>query len=252
MRPRDSIAGRAPAPQRTRRLLLVAACLVGCDVADPPVEKLTPEQQFATRAWPALAQCVGCHATQPSIDFLAPGTPEGAYTTVFGFQPPVVDVESPASSLVLTMGKHTGPALVPAAADALLAWLEAEREARVPDGGEPVVIGPTPVVLGAPNTIELGVDGAKLRFVPEAAAGGLSLSQLELVAGPRGLRVVHPLFTSEPAIGDARVDTSDRYGDLDLELAANAVEELGGGAALFYTFPPSDPLTIHFRKLEAP
>src|SRR5262245_58268456 len=92
------------------RYLLATCVLAGCDAAPPPE---TAQQLFTHRAWPALTVCTGCHAGQPTIDFLAPGTATGAYETMFAFQPPIVDVASPASSLVLTMGKHTGPALPP-------------------------------------------------------------------------------------------------------------------------------------------
>lgn len=253
MRPSEPLAGRATASRSTHRLLTVAVCstLLGCDVADPPIDKLSADQQFQTKAWPALARCVGCHGSQPAIDFLAPGTAQGAYATVFDFQPPIVDVESPASSLLLTMGKHTGPAMLPAEADAVLAWLEAEREVRIPDSGHPVAIGPVTLALGAVNTVDLGL-GATLRFVPAMAAGGLSLTQLQLTAGAGGLHVVHPLFTSKPAAGDPRIDTADAFGDLDLKLTANASSPLGGGSALFTTFSPTDPITLHFRTLEAP
>jgi mono/diheme cytochrome c family protein len=237
----------------------VAVCstLLGCGAADPPPQ-LSPEQLFATEAWPALQRCAACHTNQPAIDFLAPGTAQGAYATVFAYQPPVVDVEFPAASAILGMGKHTGPALFPPEADAVLAWLEAEHAARVPDHGMPVAIGPVTLALGAPNTVDLGL-GATLRFVPAAAdgtaggtAGGLSLTGLELAAGAGGLHVVHLLVTSKPAVGDPRLDTADTFGDLDLDLAGNAVERLGGGAALFPTFAPTDPITLHFRTLEAP
>jgi mono/diheme cytochrome c family protein len=254
MRPSDPLAGRGTALRSTRRLATVAMCstLAGCTVTDPPVDNLPADQQFTSRAWPALGACVGCHGSQPAIDFLAPGTAEGAYTTMFAFQPPIVDVASPASSLVLTMGKHTGPPLAPADADAILAWIEAEHDVRVPDRGMPIAIGPVTLALDAPNTVELGL-GAQLRFVPAAAAsGGLSLTGLALAAGSRALHVVHPLLTSKPAIGAQQIDTADTFGDVDLEIPANAVQPLSGGAALFPGFPPTDPITLHFRTLEAP
>ncbi len=253
MRPSEPIAGRGTASRRTRRLLTVAACstLLGCGATDPSIDQLTAAQHFATRAWPALARCYGCHATQPSIDFLAPGTADGAYATILGFQPPIVDIESPSSSLVLTMGKHTGPALAPPEADAVLGWLEAEREVRIPEGGAPVEIGPVVLALGMMTTVDLG-RGATLRFVPAPAAVGLSLTHLALAAGDGPLHVVHPLFASHPRVGPLRVDADDIFGDLDVVLAAHQVELLGGGAALFATFAVTDPITIDFRTLEAP
>lgn len=250
MRPRELFAGRASVPGSTHRLVMVVVCaLLGCDATDPA--DLPAEQQFMVRAWPALARCVGCHGTQPAISFLAPGTAQGAYATIFSFQPPIVDVESPASSLLVTMGKHTGPPLVAGETDAILSWLDAERAVRIPDSGHPVAVGPVDLVLGALNAVDLGL-GATLRFVPAPAAAGLSLSRLELVAGNGYVHVVHPLFASHPRVGPPRIDTIDAFGDIDLDLPAHAVEPLGGGSALFTGFAPSDPITIHFRKLEAP
>jgi hypothetical protein len=179
--------------------------------------------------------------------------PRGAYAAVFDFQPPVVDAESPASSLLLTMGKHTGPELLPAEAAPILAWLEAEREARVVDPPEPIVVGPLTLQLGVMNQVALPAEGALLRFVPaDSGAGTLSITDLTLHAGARGLRARHPVFSSKPAAGPPVLDTADRYRDIDLELAPDAAERLGGGAALFTSFTPTDPITIHFRKLEAP
>jgi hypothetical protein len=232
----------------------VAACatLLGCEVGEPPPPHVAAHELWSTRAWPALGQCAGCHASQPTIDFLAPGTPDEAYATMFAYQPSLLDVESPSSSLLLGMGKHTGPELDVRATLDLLAWLEAEREERAVTSPDPIVVGPLTLQLGAMNQIALPVDGALLRFIPADAGGKLSLTELELRAGPRGLRAAHPVFSSKPAAGDPLVDTSDRYGDLELELTANAAEKLGGGATLFATFPSTDPITIHFRKLEAP
>jgi len=232
-----------------------AACaaLIGCEVGQPPPPSVSASELFVTRAWPALGRCAGCHGTQPSIDFLAPGTADGAYATVFDYQPPIVDVESPASSLLVSMGKHTGPELLPEEAEPILAWLEAEREERVTPPAEPIVVGPITLQLGTMNQVALPAEGALLRFVPaDSGSGTLSVTELVLQAGPRGLRAAHPVFSSKPATGLPVLDTADRYRDVDLELASNAAERLGGGAALFTAFPSIDPITIHFRKLEAP
>ena len=203
---------------------VLIAALIGC--ASDPSPTLSAQQLFATRAWPALGRCAGCHATQPTIAFLAPGTPTEAYATMFAFQPPIVDVASPASSLVLTMGQHTGPALLPGDADAILAWLDAEHAERVPDPGMAVTFGPIDLALDMVNVVDLG-RGATLH-------------------------VVHPLFASHPSLGPPRIDTSDAFGDVDLDLAAGAAVALGGGAAVLPGFDPGDPITIHFRTLEAP
>lgn len=233
---------------RTIAILLLAACEVG----EPPRPPVAARELFTTSAWPALARCAGCHAAQPTIDFLAPGTAEGAYTAVFEYQPPILEVESPGSSLLLGMGQHTGPELLPDESTALLGWLEAERDERTEPPVEPIVVGPVALQLGVVNTVPLPVDGAVLRFTPTAVAAGLSLTDLEIQAGPGGLHAVHPLFSSRPVTGLPIIDTADRYRDVELELAGSAVDRLGGGATLFTRFPSTDQITIHFRTLEAP
>ena len=228
---------------------VLIAALIGC--ASDPSPTLSAQQLFATRAWPALGRCAGCHATQPTIAFLAPGTPTEAYATMFAFQPPIVDVASPASSLVLTMGQHTGPALLPGDADAILAWLDAEHAERVPDPGMAVTFGPIDLALDMVNVVDLG-RGATLGFVPSPSVEGLALRRIVLTAGAAALHVVHPLFASLPSLGPPRIDTSDAFRDIDLDLAAGAAVALGGGAAVLPGFDPGDPITIHFRTLEAP
>jgi hypothetical protein len=235
------------------RLTIAAViALIGCDSTEPPPpQPLSAHQLFVSQAWPALGRCAGCHATQPAIDFLAPGTPTEAYATVFAFQPPIVDVASPESSLVLTMGKHTGPALLPAESEAVLAWLATEHVERVPDPSMAVAVGPIRLTLDAPNAVDLG-RGATLRFVPSASVEGLALRQIVLAAGGAGLHVAHPVLVTHPPIVAPRIDTSDAFGDVDLELAAGASVALGGGSVVVPGFDPEDPVTLHFRTLEAP
>src|SRR5262245_52822343 len=142
MRTRESLARRAGEARRARpglvsvAVLTLGACGVGA--SDPP----DPRARFVAEVWPALSNCRACHEKQPGMDFLAPGEPTLAYDTVFAYQPTIVDIETPASSLLLTMGRHTGPALTPYGAEAVRGWLEDERAARLGPDAEPIVAGP--------------------------------------------------------------------------------------------------------------
>ena len=246
MRPIDSI-GRVDSLKHTRRLALACMLVSGCfDEATSTPQQLTARERFMQQAWPALSACQSCHGSQPAIDFLAPGTSDGAYTTLFEFQPPVIDVSAPASSLLLTMGKHTGPALDSASAGVVLQWLEAERDERVPDVGMSASVGPFLPMLGAPTTLELPAGGTVTLMI-EAGESGLYVSQLTVKAGAP-LHVVHPLFVSRPP--KPILDDLDRFADLDVSLAAGEAVELGPAA--FLSFDPNDYLTIHFKALEAP
>jgi hypothetical protein len=234
-----------------RLRIFVGVALAGCGVGNETDESNLPpaeaaREKFETRAWPVLAKCTGCHASQPAIDFLAPGTPDGAYATLFGFQPSVLDLGSPASSLLVSMGKHTGPAFLPTEAAAVIEWLLAERTARVTPPGEPTFVGP----FGA-TTVTLALPTAgTLQLVATPFPGGVAFSDISITAGATPLRVMHPLFVSHPPGVDQIVDELDRFAELDLEVEPNRTEPIGG--AVFATFAPEDPLTIHFRMLEAP
>jgi hypothetical protein len=234
-----------------QRTLCTLACAMaaGCldEAAPASVAKLTAREEFTAHAWTALAACAGCHAKQPAIDFLAPGTEEGAYASLFAFQPPVIDLDEPGSSLLLTMGKHTGPAMSAAAAAPVLAWLEAERDERVTETAGTVRIGPFMPTNGTPVMLDLGVGGATLTIVTEAAERGLYASRITLASGS-GIRVTHPLFVSRPL--HPVIDETDRFGDLDLQLGAGTTVELG--PAWFFSFDPADYVAIHFATLEAP
>ncbi|HUS33275.1 MAG TPA: hypothetical protein VMZ53_32455 [Kofleriaceae bacterium] len=224
-------------------------CLVGClgDPASPTTTTLTAREAFDQRAWPSLSTCAGCHGNQPAIDFLAPGTADGAYTTVFAFQPPVIDIEVPSSSLLLTMGKHTGPALSADQAAGVLEWLEAERNERMPETGNTVRVGPVLPTPGTAITLDLGINGAQLTLMPEASEAGLYFSHVT-IAGGSGVHLTHPLFVSRPP--KPILDPVDRFGALDAKVAAGGQLELG--PVWFLDFTTTDYLSIHFSTLEAP
>lgn len=241
MRPSHRVAGRAAVAAS----IFLAGCL-GETPPSSPVDQ-TARQQWDNRAWPALATCGGCHGSQPAIDFLAPNTSDGAYANVFAFQPPVIDVEVPAASLLLTMGKHTGPAFTADQASAVLAWLEAEHDERMPTTGQSVRIGPFLATPGTAVTLDLMVGGATLTLMPETSEAGLYFSHLTINAGS-GIHLAHPLFVSRPP--KPVLDDLDRFGTLDMKLAAGAQVELG--PEWFLDFSSADYLSVHFSTLEAP
>jgi hypothetical protein len=234
------------------RVILASVVMVGCVGSDPtlpqPPTELSAHDTFVQKSWPALATCNGCHGTQPAIQWLAPGTADGAYVTVFAFQPPVVNLDSPESSLVLTMGKHTGPALPPDQAAIVLDWLQKERDERIAPVGEPIVVGPLTAQLDAVNAIDLG-HGATMHFRAAAFDGHLDVAQVD-ISTTAALHVSHPLFVSRPRLAAPIVDEADHYDDIDAQLPTGATLPLVG--ATFLDFAASDPITIHFQALEAP
>jgi hypothetical protein len=227
---------------------LLGGCLDSQNLSmDEPI--LSARDAFVSQAWPALTGCAGCHGSQPAIDFLAPGTAEGAYETLFAFQPPVVDVEVPSASRLLTMGTHTGPELGREAAVEVLAWLQAERDERLGSGGttDPNLrVGPYMPQHGVATKFDLP-NGGSLTVVTEASEGGLYFKRITLASGS-GLALRHPLFVQRPA--QPIVDEIDRFSDVDLALGAGETVELG--PAWFLSFNTNEYLSIHFKTLEAP
>jgi hypothetical protein len=253
MRPRDSFAGRDESWGSPRRLMIVAgAAIAGCVGADPTPPSTPPtlsaKDTYTQKAWPALQKCVGCHGSLPAVDWMAPGTIDGAYATVFSFQPPVVNLDTPESSLVLTMGKHTGPALAAEDAPPILEWLQKERDERTPPAATPIVVGPLTATLDAMNIVDLG-HGATMHFVPDSFDGHLDLTAVDITT-TAALHVTHPLFVSRPHDADPIIDEVDHFDDIDTTIAANTTFTLT--AATFLDFAATDPFTIHFIALEAP
>lgn len=252
MRPRDQIAGRDESRRKQRRHWVVASILVtGCVGTDPSPPSTEPElsarDTWTQKAWPALATCNGCHGTQPAITWLSPGKVDGAYATVFAFQPPVVSLDSPDSSLILTMGKHTGPVLEPAQAAAVLNWLDKERDERIQTGGDTIVLGPITPSLSSMTTVDLG-HGATMTIKADAFEDHLEFTSISITA-TTPIHVTHPLFVSRPHGAELIVDPADRYDDIDNDVTATKPLDLLGGA--FLDFAATDPITIHFKALEA-
>lgn len=237
-----------------QRLLCTVTCtmVAGClgEPTSTGTVELPAREQFMSAAWPAMSTCAGCHGKQPAIDFLAPGTAEGAYASIFEFQPPVIDVDVPSASLLLTMGKHTGPAMLPQQTAPIIAWLTAERDERVGNDSTTAAdirVGPFLPQHGTPVMLDLGIGGATVTIVTEPSEGGLYANRITLNAGA-GLTLRHPLFVSRPA--RPIVDDIDRFAELDTRLSAGATLELG--PAWFLSFSSNDYLSIHFKTLEAP
>lgn len=251
MRPCDSIAGRDATQKfllrRTFTVLVAGASVTGCVVSDPlPPPTLTARETFDQKAWPALNTCLGCHGSQPAIAWMAPGTPDPAYVSMFTFQPAVIDLDSPAASLMLTMGKHTGPAMDPQAAATVLDWLVKERSERIQANDSPL-FGPLKPTMNTPTTVDLG-HGATLNFTASAFDNLLAIDNVSITT-TTAVHVVHPLFVSRPVGETAVVDDTDRYDDLDVVIAAGATQTLT--PATFLDFVATDPITISFLTLEA-
>ena len=147
--------------------------------------------------------------------------------------------------MLLTMGKHTGPAMSAGDAATVLAWLEAERDERTGELAGTTRVGPFMPTNGTPVTLDLGVGGATLTILTEASDRGLYAKKITLAAGS-GVRLRHPLFVSRPL--SPIIDEIDRFADVDLALAAGTTAELG--PAWFLDFSATDYVAVHVAALE--
>ncbi len=248
---------------------VVALAVTGCtgliEVAptteEPAAEEVTARKAWTDKAEPHLtAACASCHVAQAGSDFLSGGESLAVRDRVLSFAPSVVDLSVPGASRLLTKGLHAGPEWSAAQTSDLLEWMRAERDAQV-DATEPLATRPiapqicatgTPIASCPVNTVALddvGLAGAKIQFVALGLSGKLYLNALELVGGPGGAYIEHPLFVS---VGDAAVvaDPIDRFVDLELNVAAGAKASLDGGAAMFASFPVEHGLAIHFKVVK--
>jgi hypothetical protein len=263
----------------------VMLAVVGCTgLIDGGSDGLTRQERVARQKWTDSAypvfrdNCVTCHAgSRPMIEFLLGGTTDAgaAYDSIKAYDPPVMNVDAPGSSRVLSKGLHDGPALTGEQSFAILTWLQAERDAVITkptdetsllatapfmvelcppfDPANPTFVCPTinHVPLDTIPNIGPQIPGAEITFTAHALTSGLYLSNLKLSGGTAGAYVEHPLFVSKPVEGEQFPDQIDRYFNLKMNLAASATEQLSGGTAMFSGFVATDMVEIHFKTISA-
>lgn len=260
-------------------LLTMIGC-TGLIDAPKPTKAEIAQQLWIEKALPALRDpattCEVCHGgdtARAKVEFLVGNDELAIRDKLLSFDPPVISYDSPSSSRLLTKGQHEGGPLVGPQKDAVLEWIEAEKEAKnaKDNPGQlnlrtaeitltPCVGQPDPALCPV-NEIALddvgngaGIPGAKITFVAQAVSTGIYLNRLKLVPGTAGAYIEHPLFVSIPADGKSPpiADTLDRYFSTKMNLMAGATAEqqqIAGGVAAFPNFPSDGKLTIYFRAV---
>jgi hypothetical protein len=264
---------------RLSALAVAAMALVGCsgliDSDGGEEDTLTPEEVAARKLYTDKAKshldnyCGSCHSGgMPMIDFLLGTNAEEQRTKMLGFDPPVLNLEAPTSSRLLTKGAHSGPALTAQQSSDILQWITAEREAAgaggtLDTGLETAAFTPVLCTAGNPgdptcpityvdisNLVE-GWAGAKIKFVAKPLSQDLYVTNLAVEGGPEGVYLEHPLFVSWPLQGDPIPDTLDRFFNIKLNMMPGAMpQQLLGGTAAFINFSPTNQLTIHFKVVD--
>jgi len=260
---------------------LLVVALVGCTglIDGGSSDGLTPQQKGARAQWQTGAlpvfqmSCVSCHGgSMAGIGFLAGADEAAVRDTLMQFAPPVVNLEAPASSRVLSKGAHSGPALSGTDSFAILSWLQAEADAQAslpgsatPDlkipafspslctGGLPDnAAGTCPtnhVALSALGDVGATVPGAEITFIAQQLTTALYLTDLKMVGGSAGIHFEHPLFVSRPATGGPIPDEIDRYFNLKQDTKPAVTDQIDGGTAAFEGFLPNTKLEIHFKTV---
>jgi mono/diheme cytochrome c family protein len=200
------------------RLVATLALLSGCSLYfdEPPQPGMTPaERDWMNLAYPILEQeCAPCHASATPIggpNFLAGGDALAVRATILAFQPPVISLESPTTSRILTKGLHSGPQLTPQEESDLLTWLQAEREQA---GVEAALDTPqfAPLTCSQPDLADvdpvlcprnvvaldaLGMPTSGLRFITQPQQDSLVVTKLEFLPGAGTTATLfHPRFVA--------------------------------------------------------
>ena len=203
---------------------------------------------FEARVQPLLAAtCASCHAAGTGAPiFLAPDP--DVYTSVTGW-PALVNRRDPGSSRLLTKGEHAGPAWTGAQAAIIRGWLDVEAMESVDDGPAVIVTEPHALVPGA-NRISLeplGIPATALDFIAEETPAGWYLSEVRVLAGPMGARLVHPVLIQwDGAIATA--DVADRFSGVEVHADPYTAQPLGGGTASLVGVPSEVRLSFSFDE----
>jgi cytochrome c553 len=196
---------------------------------------------------PDLSSTCGgaCHAQGAGGAPLWLGPPD-PYTSAVKF--PGIVVTDPAASIVVTKGRHEGPALQDPLLSQVIQWLTAEAAAL------PVVTLPqTPlftVATGA-NDIDCSKAGiAGLHITFDAAIDGtiITLSNLDVVTPTTtGAQVVYPIFAILPSMG-AEIDDQS-FSNEDQTVAAGQTAPLGPGLLILTQWSAGAQMKIEFTTL---
>lgn len=201
----------------TIALFTLVAVALGC-TTEVPTEVETPDAggdeeietllraHFERDVLPTIqgAFCQGCHANADTAPpFL---TTDSEHPTIYdqvvewnqGTSTPLVNLDSPGDSLLLTKGAHEGTRWwTDDERQTIAPWLVAESDySRIRDqiATDALAVPYGEVVI---DLEEAGVEqapGATIRFIYSRQSSVLRFEELEIVAGPGGLQVTDPVI----------------------------------------------------------
>lgn len=206
------------------------------------------QEVFSTSVEPMLSsRCGGCHgADRAGPDFLRPDP--DVRTTLLGY-PALIDLERPSSSRLITKGVHSGPALTAGEITQIEAWIALEAiEGTMVDPRE-VEYATAPAAITAGFNVlpldRIGLPGSVLHFVAAPVGDGYFLDGVQIVAGPTGAHLEHPVFMTWIA-GVPFADPVDRFAGLDIDVEPNTTQTFDTGTVVLTDFPEGAMLSVHF------
>lgn len=234
-----------------RALLAAGFLLSGCSL--PPLEEnlpqldeveIDPKAIFEKRVKPEMLQSCSCHqvVTMGIQPFLA--SPE--YDAITGYTMGKFLTAVPEQSLLLTKGKHQGPAFTDTQFYAVRGWLDVEATTRGLGKGSPT----TPSVPIRDGDYFLAIDKftqdplSKITFTMKAgSSNAFVVTNLQVTSGPNantmaGLKIKHPKFVFITAAGTSP-DPSDALQTVDATVPQGTSATLGSGTLRLTGVPAS-------------
>jgi hypothetical protein len=189
--------------------------------------------------------CGPCHTQGVGGAPLWLGPPD-AYASALAF--PGIIGPNPQTSVLVTKGRHEGPALVDPLLGQVVQWLTAEA-AALPGAMLPQT--PAFTVAAGPNDVDCsmaGVAGTHVTFSATISGDIVTLSNLAVVApAATAVHVVYPIFAIVPASG-AEIDDHSFSND-DQTVAAGQTAPLGPGLLLLTQWSTGARMKIEFTTL---
>ncbi len=172
--------------------------------------------------------------------------PPDPYTSAVKY--PGIIVTDPGTSIIVTKGRHEGPALVDPLLTQVMQWLTAEAAAI------PVTMLPSSApfsVTAGSNDIDCspaGIPGMHITFGAVASGNLLTLSNVSVVApSTTGVHITYPIFAILPPMADEIDDSS--MSDVDQTIAAGATAALGPGTLILTQWQANAQMKIEFTKI---
>jgi hypothetical protein len=172
--------------------------------------------------------------------------PPDPYTSAVKY--PGIIVTDPGASIIVTKGRHEGPALADPLLTQVMQWLTVEA-AAIPVTMLPAS-APFSVTAGS-NDVDCspaGIPGMHITFGALANGNLLTLSNVSVVApSTTGVHITYPIFAILPPMADEIDDSS--LSAVDQTIGAGATAQLGPGTLILTQWQTNAKMKIEFTAI---